>query len=105
MPRLQPTMNYQDLRQLMEAFTWIDARTGVRVSGFNPPAKAKGLQRKPVYIKYLTLRGVVECGYVECLKVFLDRHQRMIRFVESGEIRRICDLLVIEVDGIRIISG
>ena len=105
MPRLQPTMSWQDVRQLMECFTWIDKRTGVRVSGFNPPQKAVGLQRKSCFVKYVTLKGQLECGYVECLKVFLDRHQRMIRFVESGEIRRICDLLIVEVDGIRIISG
>lgn len=64
----------------------------------------------PFYIRYLTLRGVVEEGTVVCLKVFLHggrsgkgAHQRMIQFVESRQVRRICDLLIMEVDGIRVV--
>lgn len=104
MPRRQPTRNWQEIRLLMEKWSWRDPRTGVRVTGFNPPDNAKEVKRESVYIKYLTLKGVVEEGRVECLKVFLDRHQRMIRFTDSGEIRRICDILIMEIDGIRIIS-
>lgn len=104
MPRRQPTMSYQDLRKLCERWSWIDRRTGVRVTGYNPPAEAAGRRQVPFYIKYLTLRGVVEQGNVICIRVFLRQHQRMIQFVESKQIRRICDLLIIEVDGIRIIS-
>lgn len=97
-------MNWQDLRMLMEKWSWIDPRTGVRVTGFNPPVAAREVRRKSVYVKYLTLKGEVEEGRVECLKVFLDKHQRMIRFTASNQIRRICDILIMEVDGIRIIS-
>lgn len=105
MPKKQPVRNYQDVRELMEKFEWTDRRTGVRVTGYNPPQGAKDLDRKSVFIRYLTKRGVVEQGQVQCLKVFLDRHQRLIRYVNSGEIRRICDILIIEIDGIRIIAG
>lgn len=89
----------------MEKFEWNDRRTGVRITGYNPPKDALNIDRKRVYIRYLTKRGVVEQGEVQCLKVFLDRHQRLIRYVNSGEIRRICDILIIEIDGIRIIAG
>lgn len=97
-------MSWQDIRKLCERWSWIDERTGVRVTGYNPPEKAKARQQVPFYVKYLTLRGVVEEGNVISLRVFLQQHQRMIQFVESKQIRRICDILIIEVDGIRIIS-
>ena len=96
-------MSWQALR-ITERWSWIDERSGVRTTGYNPPEKAKGKQQVPFHIKYLTLRGVVEEGNVICLKVFLDKHQRMIQFLESKQIRRVCDILIMEVDGIRIIS-
>ena len=111
MPRRQPTKNWQELRELTEKWQWRDPKTGVRVTGYNPPEKAQK-QQVPFYIKYLTLRGVVEEGNCICLKVFLHggisgkgAHQRMIQFVESKQVRRICDILIMEVDGMKIISG
>ena len=103
MPRRQPTISYQELRAHLEKFSWRDPRTGVLVTGFNPPEKAQQVRRKEVYVKYLTMTGKVECGVVECIKVF-PSHQRLVRFTASGEIRRISDILVMEVDGIRVIS-
>ena len=96
-------MNWQDLRKLTEKWQWRDPKTNVLVRGYNPPEQAKEKQQVSFYIKYLTLRGVVEEGHVICLKVFLDKHQRLIQFTESKQIRRVCDILIMEVDGIRII--
>ena len=111
MPRHQPTLSWQDLRKLTERWSWIDPRTGVRVTGFNPPDKAKEKRQVAYYIRYLTLRGVVEEGEVITLKVFLHggqsgkgAHQRMIQFTASRQVRRICDILILEIDGIRIIA-
>lgn len=110
MPRKVPEISWQELRSHTEKWEWRDARTGVLVRGYNPPAGAKGRRQVAFYIKYLTLRGVVEEGYVVCLKVFLHggvsgkgAHQRMIQFVESKQVRRICDILIIEIDGIKVI--
>lgn len=93
-----------NLRNLMEVFTWTDARTGTTVEGCNPPKKAKDLQRKPFYVKYVTGTGKLEEGYVTCIAVDRRRHQRKIQFVNSQQIRVIRDYLVIEVSGIRIVS-
>ena len=110
MPRRQPTISYQTLRDHCEKWEWKDPRTNVTVRGYNPPEGAKGKRQVPFFIKYLTLRGVVEQGTVVCLKVFLyggasgkGAHQRMIQFVESKQVRRICDILIMEVDGIKVI--
>ena len=55
-------------------------------------------------MKYVTGRGVLEQGEVVTLKVDLRRHQRMVKFVASGECRWIRDYLIIEVDGMRIVT-
>lgn len=111
MPRRQPTMNWQDIRVLLEKFSWIDPRSGVKVTGFNPPQGAKDVRRKRAFVRYLTLDGRVEEGIVECHKVFLENgknghgcHQRLLLWPESGQFRRVCDLLIMEIDGIRIIA-
>ena len=104
-------MSWQQLRTLTEKWSWRDPKTGVRVQGFNPPEKAAEKRQVSYYIKYLTLRGAVEEGEVVTLKVFLHgglsgkgAHQRMIQFTASKQVRRICDILIIEIDGIRIIA-
>ena len=107
-------MSWDRLRDLTEKWTWeVTTRGGqrVRTQGFNPP-EGSGAQRVPFHIRYLTLDGRLEDGFCTCLKVFVhgnaDTHrgcrQRMIQFVESHEVRRICDILVLEVDGIRIFA-
>lgn len=104
MPTLQPTTSFQKLRDFMEKWSWIDPTTGIRTNGYNYPRKAKGVERVGFSVKYVTQKGELEQGLAVCLKVDRRRHQRMIQFVESKEIRRICDYLVIECDGTRIIT-
>ena len=103
MPRYQPKVFWDQLRNYLERFSWLDPRTGVRVTGFNPPAEAKGVERVPCFVKYITLKGNYEQGRVVSLKLMPHR-QRMIQFVESKQIRRICDILIVEVDGVRFIA-
>lgn len=98
-------MDWQQIRALLECFTWRDEVTGVAVSGHNPPKGAKELRRKPVFVRYITKSGTVEQGTVVGLKTFTRQHQRLVQFVESQQIRRICDILIIEIDGIRIVAG
>ena len=88
----------------MEKFAWRDATTGLTTTGYNPPVGAAEVRRVPFYVKYVTARGVLEMGNAVCLKVNRRRHQRMILFQESGQIRWIRDYLVIEVDGMRVIT-
>ena len=103
MPRHQPKVSWDQLRNYLERFSWLDPKTGVRVTGFNPPDKAKGVERVPVWITYLTLRGVRESGRVVSLKLCPHR-QRLIMHVASKQVRRICDILIIDVDGVRFIA-
>lgn len=100
----QPTQSYTELRRYMEKWQWNDPRTGCWVTGFNPPLTARNVQRMPFYIKFLTKSGHVDIGTCVCLAVDIDRHQRKVQFVESGEIRVVNDILVLEVDGTRFIT-
>ena len=100
----QPTQSFQNLRYFMEKWSWIDPATGYRTTGYNPPSAATGKQQVPCYIRYVTGKGRLECGNVICLKTFPRLHQRLVKFIQSGECRRIRDYLVIEVDGTRIIT-
>ena len=104
MPYKQPTISFQSLRNICEQWTWRDPRTGVQVTGFNPPKDARQKQQKPFYIRYITSRGIVEQGEVICLKVDLLRHQRMVKYTSSGQCRWVRDYLVISVDGMRVLT-
>ena len=55
-------------------------------------------------MRYVTGEGYLEQGEVVTLKVNLRRHQRKVLFVTSGEIRVLRDYLIIEVDGMRILT-
>lgn len=99
----QPRQSWQNIRNYTEKFSWIDPRSGIRTTGFSPPSNAKGLQRIPFFIRYVTLSGKVEQGDCVTLSLNLARHQRMVQFVQSGEIRWVNDNLVIEVDGVRFV--
>ena len=85
-------------------WTWRDARTGAEVSGFNPPQDAIKPRQKPYYMRAITGKGELIEGTVITLKVFIDLHQRMVKFCESNQIRRIRDYLIIEIDGKRVIT-
>ena len=105
MPTLQPTISYQELRKHMEQWTWKDPRTGVEVTGFNvPDAARKTARQKPFFFRAISIKGEVIEGTAICLKVFLREHQRMVKFTGSGQVRRIRDYLVMEVNGIRVIT-
>ena len=105
MPRTQPTVSFQFLRNYMEKFTWRDKRTGLMTTGYNPPSGAQDIARCPFFVRYVTGKGRLESGNVVCLKVDRRKHLRLIQFVESGLYRYIRDYLVIEVDGTRVITN
>lgn len=105
MPRIgQQTISWQQIRALTEVWTWRDARTGIVVSGFNPPQDAIKPRQKPYYMRAITGKGELIEGTVITLKVFVQKHQRMVKFCESNQIRRIRDYLIIEIDGKRVIT-
>lgn len=104
MPTTQPSISFQELRNHTEKWIWKDPKTGLTVTGYNPPENAKEKQQKPYFVKYVTGRGVLEQGEVITLKVDLRRHQRMVKFVTSGECRWIRDYLIVEVDGMKVVT-
>ena len=105
MPKKQPTQSFQMIRNYTEKFSWRDKRTGLVTVGYNPPKNANELKRVPFYIRFVTGKGLLEEGYCECIKVFRRKHQRMVKFVDSGEIRMVRDYLVIEIDGTRFVTN
>ena len=101
MPYTQPTQSFQRLRDYMEKWRWEDPKTHIMTTGYNVPSGALKAERVPVHLCYVTQSGHLEEGNVVCLKVDLRRHQRLVQFVDSGEIRRVCDYLIVSVDGMR----
>lgn len=104
MPRRQPTISFQQIRNLTERFSWRDPKTGVRVTGFNPPADAKEKQQVPYFVRYVTGKGHLEQGEVITLSVDTKRHHRRVKFINSNEIRILRDYLIIEIDGFRVLT-
>lgn len=104
MPYKTPTISFQSLRNVCEKWTWRDPRTGIQTTGYNPPKDARDKRQKPFFIRYITSRGVVEQGEVICLKVKPELHQRMVKYTASGQCRWVRDYLVIEVDGMRVLT-
>ena len=104
MPTKSPEQSYHNIRNYAEKWKWKDPKTGIMTTGYMAPASATEKSQVPVFIKYVTLKGKLESGNVITLKVDMRRHQRMIKFVESGEVRMINDYLVISIDGTRFIT-
>ena len=105
MPKNTPTVSYTLLRNYTELFQWTDIRTGLIRKGFNPPTEGvKDVERVPFFIRYITSTGKDESGVVTCISVQPERLQRKIKFVQSGEIRVVNDILVVEVDGTRFLT-
>ncbi len=100
----QYRQSYTNLRQFCEKWQWTDPRTGQLVTGYVHPQTARNVERVPFYIKFLTKTGHVDEGRCVCLSVDVTRHQRRVQFVASKEIRVVNDILVMEVDGIRIVT-
>lgn len=106
MPRNASYMSWVHIRDYCEKFRWTDPHTKLVTEGYNPPSTIPQdqIERVPFSIKYITSKGVVESGYCVCLKVNNRRHQRMVQFIPSNEIRWIRDYLVLEVNGTRFIT-
>ena len=112
MPKTKPTMSWNEVRNMTEKFEWRDPRTGIVTRGYNPPGgkDGKGVKRVPFHIRYITGKGCVEEGFCICLKVYPELRQRMVQFVGpdgtggSRQIRRVRDYLIMEIDGIRIVT-
>ena len=112
MPNAKQVMSWEAVRTLTEKFEWRDPKSGIVTRGFNPPGgkDGKGVSRVPFHIKYITGKGQVESGFCICLKVYPELKQRMIQFVGpdgkggSRQIRRVRDYLIMEIDGIRIVT-
>lgn len=100
----RPTQSYTLLRRFMEKWQWKHPRTGQLVTGYVHPEGVRALQRVPFYVRFLTKSGHVDEGRCVCLSVDTMRHQRKVKFVESGDIRVVNDILVLEVDGTRFIT-
>ena len=104
MMNIRPTQSYTELRRFTEKWQWRDPRTGRIVTGYVHPQSATHIERVPFFIKFLTKTGHVDAGNCVCLSVDTMRHQRKVQFVDSKQIRVVNDILVIEVDGTRIIT-
>lgn len=102
--KTKPTQSYTELRRFVEKWQWIDPLTGQRKVGYVHPQTAIKPERVQFYIKFLTKTGHVDEGICVCTSVNTERHQRRVRFVESGETRVVNDILVLEVDGTRFIT-
>jgi len=103
MPTKNPVLSWTQIRNYAERWSWIDQRTGVRVTGYNVPNGAVEKRQIPYFLRVVTLKGELMQGEVITLKV-LPKHRRLIRFVQSGEIRNIADYLIISIDGVRFVT-
>lgn len=104
MPYKGPEQSYQNIRNYAEKWMWRDPKSKIMTTGYLPPVNATEVSQVPIFITYVTLKGNLESGNVVTLKVDVRRHQRMVKFVESGEIRLVNDYLVISIDGTRFIT-
>ena len=91
-------LSWNLIRNYAERWSWI-GYDGKRHVGLDVPDGAIHPQRVPYDIKYITSQGLVESARVVTLKVFPKSRQRLIQCVQSNEIRRIRDYLIIEIDG------
>lgn len=100
----KPTQSYTELRRFCEKWQWTDPRSHQHVTGYVHPQTARDVERVPFFIRFLTKTGHVDEGNCVCLSVDVLRHQRKVKFITSGEIRVVNDILVLEVDGTRIVT-
>lgn len=102
MPTKNPVLSWTQIRNYAEKWSWID-KTGLKVTGYNVPDKAKDKHQVPYFLRVVTLKGELMEGEVITLKV-MPKHRRLIRFTVSGEIRNIADYLIISIDGVRFVT-
>ncbi len=105
MPSKQPTIHVERVRNIAEAFSWRDPNTKLLTQGFNPPAKALEVKRVPFHVKYVTKAGRLEEGNCICINVDRRKGMRRVMFVDSHQFRWIYDILIIEINGFRVING
>ena len=103
MPRQQPVVSWTQLRNLCEKFSYIH-ESGVRITTFNPPKDAKGVERVPFFLKAISGKGEILTGNVVSLRVNVRKRQRLCMWVESKQCRWIRDYLIMEVDGVRVVT-
>ena len=103
MPRKEEKMSWTLIRMYAEKFEYTDQK-GIRRISFNPPEGALDVKRLPFHIRYITSKGTVEEGEVECISVDVRKHQRTVRFIASGAIRRVRDYLICEIDGVKFLT-
>ena len=96
----QHPVSWTLIRNFTEKFQWTDPSDNSTYEGFNPPPNAVGKQRKPYQICYITSKGIVERGRVVTLTVKPHLHQRMVKFVDSGQVRMVRDYLIVSVDDV-----
>lgn len=104
MPLQNPQQSWQQLRNYIEKWRWEDPKTGLMTTGYVVPEGAAHKSQVAYHIKYVTQQGVLEEGNCITLKAYPKRHQHMVKFTESGEVRIINDYLVIEVDGTQFVT-
>ena len=99
--RTQPVISYLRIREYAERWSWTDPATGKKRIGYDAPADAPDRQRHPFYMKALTDSGHIIEGECVTLSVNTSLHSRTVRFTASGEVRKVSDLFIIEIDGVR----
>lgn len=91
-----------DLRKWMELWTWKDG-SGQTCEGPNPPeAYAASAERKAFTVKYVskdgTRHGEPNGDRCVCIKV-IPGGERLLKYTQSGEVRRVRDSLIYELNG------
>lgn len=103
MPRRKPEMSWTKIRMLTEKLRWMN-RYGEWETGYNVPKSALEWEHVPFQLKAVTLKGSKMDGEVTCISVDTQFHRRKVKFVNSGEIRWVYDILIKEVDGVVFIA-
>lgn len=119
MPTQKPVVSYTRIREYAERFDWTD-RYGRQHTGLNPPSDAIDKRHHPFDVTFLTSSGVAYQATVVCTTVMPAIHSRDLMFVTDGvqpgcsaadaalmkkiprgETRRVSDMLIVEIDGVR----
>ncbi len=93
-------MSWTKIRLSAERFRWLTPQGEWR-TGFDVPKNAVQWERQPFYLRAVTKKGTLLEGEVTCISVNTRYHSRRVKFVASGEIREVYDILIIEIDGTR----
>lgn len=106
MPKPETYINRANLREWLELWEWTDA-SGQQHEGPNPPDDCRDRARhKPFSIKYLDAKTAHRHGEPHgdrciCTAVY-PGGERLLKYVESGELRRVHDSLIYWVNGYKV---